>query len=128
MKYNPHEESYSLRSNAWRYIRYENGKEELYDTATDPSEWKNLATDTSYGDHLQRLRETLASRLPEKGVVPPQPQWKAPEKSAPKSNDHWKNLYFKKNPDADTDSDGALSWPEFHAHKKSTTNAAQPTK
>ncbi|MDB4475941.1 sulfatase-like hydrolase/transferase, partial [Pirellulales bacterium] len=29
MKYNPHEESYSLRSNDWRYIRYENGKEEL---------------------------------------------------------------------------------------------------
>jgi hypothetical protein len=67
----------------------------------------------------------LASRLPEKGVVPPQPQWKAPGKSEPKSNEYWKTLYFKKNPEADTDKDGTLSWPELQAHKKAADPAAQ---
>ena len=39
-----------------------------------------------------------------------------PEK--PKSNEYWKDLYFKKNPSADTNGDGLLSWPELTAHKK----------
>jgi hypothetical protein len=30
----------------------------------------------------------------------------------------WKTSYFKKNPAADSNNDGMLSWPEFHAHKK----------
>ena len=33
-------------------------------------------------------------------------------------NSHWKNSYFKKNPDADLNKDGILSWPELHSHKK----------
>ena len=33
----------SLRSDRWRYIRYGNGEEELYDLKTDPNEWFNLA-------------------------------------------------------------------------------------
>jgi hypothetical protein len=33
-------------------------------------------------------------------------------------NEHWKNSYFKKNPTADSNKDGKLSWPELHAHKK----------
>ena len=35
MKYDPAKESYSLRAKDWRYIRYENGKEELYHTRKD---------------------------------------------------------------------------------------------
>ena len=38
----------------------------------------------------------LATRLPKKGVIPPQPQWKASEKPEPKRNEYWKDLYFKK--------------------------------
>ena len=128
MKYNPHEESYSLRSNNWRYIRYENGKEELYNTASDPNEWKNLATEAQHSVQVNHLRHVLASRLPKKGVIPPQPQWKAPGKPEPKSNEYWKDLYFKKNPDADANKDGTLSWPEFHAHKKTAETAPQRTK
>ena len=127
MKYNPHEESYSLRGNDWRYIRYENGKEELYNTVSDPNEWKNLATEAQYSHEINRLRQVLASRLPEKGIVPPQPQWKAPGKPEPKSNEYWKDLYFKKNPDADADKDGTLSWPELHAHKKANASPVQST-
>ena len=39
-----------------------------------------------------------------------------PEK--PKSDEEWKDQYFKKNPLADTNKDGKLSWPELNAHKK----------
>jgi hypothetical protein len=39
-----------------------------------------------------------------------------PEK--PKSNEYWKEQYFKKNPSADTNGDGTLSWAELTAHRK----------
>jgi arylsulfatase A-like enzyme len=35
--------NHAVRSDAWRYIRYENGDEELYHDDTDPYEWTNLA-------------------------------------------------------------------------------------
>ena len=44
----------------------------------------------------------------------------APEK--PKSDEFWKDQYFKKNPSADTNEDGVLSWAEFHSHKKMPEN------
>jgi len=34
---------YAARDERWRYIRYGNGSEELYDHQTDPNEWTNLA-------------------------------------------------------------------------------------
>lgn len=34
---------YAARSDRWRYIRYADGSEELYDHANDPNEWTNLA-------------------------------------------------------------------------------------
>jgi arylsulfatase A-like enzyme len=33
----------TLRTERWRYIRYEDGSEELYDLDQDPNEWANLA-------------------------------------------------------------------------------------
>ena len=33
----------SIRTERWRYIRYEDGSEELYDHRVDPNEWTNLA-------------------------------------------------------------------------------------
>lgn len=35
--------SYSLVTERWRYIRYVNGAEELYDIQADPHEWNNLS-------------------------------------------------------------------------------------
>jgi len=29
----------------------------------------------------------------------------------------WKDKFFKQHPDADTNKDGVLSWPEFKAYK-----------
>ena len=37
------EGNHSIRSDRWRYIRYKDGSEELYDHENDPNEWHNLA-------------------------------------------------------------------------------------
>jgi len=104
--YDPAKQNYSLRSSEWRYVRYENGKEELYAVTKDPYEWDNLALDPSHEKTLKKYRAKLLARIPKS----------IPEK--PKSNEEWKNDYFKKNPKADTNKDGDLSWPELNAHKK----------
>lgn len=35
--------NHSIRTERWRYIRYADGSEELYDMQADPNEWTNLA-------------------------------------------------------------------------------------
>ncbi len=35
--------NHAVRSEKWRYIRYADGSQELYDMAADPNEWTNLA-------------------------------------------------------------------------------------
>ena len=37
------ENNHAVRTDRWRYIRYHDGTEELYDEAQDPREWTNLA-------------------------------------------------------------------------------------
>ena len=52
----------SVRSERFRYIRYPDGTEELYDHATDPNEWKNLAGDPGYKAVVDSLRAWLPLR------------------------------------------------------------------
>lgn len=40
--------NHSIRSTKYRYIRYVDGSEELYDLEKDPHEWVNLASDSKY--------------------------------------------------------------------------------
>jgi arylsulfatase A-like enzyme len=40
--------NHAVRSAEWRYIRYRDGGEELYDERNDPYEWTNLAGDQKY--------------------------------------------------------------------------------
>lgn len=40
--------NHSVRTEGWRYIRYADGSEELYDREKDPNEWTNLANDSKY--------------------------------------------------------------------------------
>jgi arylsulfatase A-like enzyme len=54
--------NHAVRVDGWRYIRYENGDEELYDETADPNEWKNLAKDPAYA----AKKAELAARLPTK--------------------------------------------------------------
>ena len=64
--------NHAVRSERWRYIRYNDGTEELYDCDNDPHEWTNLA-----GDHeFDSIKRKLAKWLP-KDDAPP-----APSKSA----------------------------------------------
>ena len=44
--------NHSLRSRHWRYIRYADGSEELYDHRGDPNEWHNLAGDSKYAETI----------------------------------------------------------------------------
>lgn len=39
---------HAVRSESWRYIRYSNGAEELYNHTTDPFEWVNLVGAPQY--------------------------------------------------------------------------------
>jgi hypothetical protein len=52
----------SLHLNRWRYIRYADGSEELYDHRSDPNEWTNLAANPAH--HAVKAR--LAGLLPKK--------------------------------------------------------------
>ena len=46
----------SLRTDRWRYIRYADGSEELYDHNNDPHEWTNLANNPEHAGKLAKLR------------------------------------------------------------------------
>ncbi len=52
--------NHAVRSERYRYIRYADGGEELYDHARDPGEWTNLAADPAYAAVIERH----ARRLP----------------------------------------------------------------
>jgi arylsulfatase A-like enzyme len=54
--------SHSLRSKQHRYIRYEDGSEELYDHAVDPHEWTNLASSRQHQQIVARFRSELPQR------------------------------------------------------------------
>jgi arylsulfatase A-like enzyme len=51
---------YSIRTERWRYIRYIDDSEELYDHENDPEEWTNLAADPAYA----LIIEELATYIP----------------------------------------------------------------
>ncbi|MBI5770663.1 MAG: sulfatase [Verrucomicrobia bacterium] len=52
--------NHTVRTDRWRYIRYADGSEELYDLRTDPNEWKNLAADPA----LAVTKKDLARWVP----------------------------------------------------------------
>jgi arylsulfatase A-like enzyme len=54
--------SHSIRDRRWRYIRYANGDEELYDHTTDPREWTNLAARPGHETTKERLAQWLSGQ------------------------------------------------------------------
>jgi choline-sulfatase len=56
--------NHAVRSEHFRYIRYADGSEELYDHHKDPREWDNLASDSKYADIIA----AHAKWLPERNV------------------------------------------------------------
>jgi arylsulfatase A-like enzyme len=55
----------SLRTDRWRFIRYVDGSEELYDLENDPNEWNNLAASAEHQKMKDQLSERLAASVPE---------------------------------------------------------------
>ena len=55
-------------SERWRYIRYADGSEELYDHRSDPNEWTNLAKDRKHAailrEHARWLPKVNAAPVP----------------------------------------------------------------
>lgn len=51
--------NHAIRSTRWRYIRYVDGSEELYDHNADPHEWTNLAADPQMKEILDQHRPRL---------------------------------------------------------------------
>ena len=64
--------NHAVRSERWRYIRYADGSEELYDHRSDPNEWTNLAKDRKYADvlraHARWLPKVNADPVPGSAV------------------------------------------------------------
>jgi len=60
---------HAVRDKRWRYIRYPNRAEELYDHDSDPNEWTNLAAEdkrAQYADVIERLQ----GFMPENDALP----------------------------------------------------------
>ena len=59
-------DNHSVRSERWRYIRYADGSEELYDHQTDPNEWTNLASNSRF----TKIKTEHARWLPKLNTPP----------------------------------------------------------
>ena len=64
---NPDKQHWSIRTKRWRYIRYNNGMEELYDHDRDPNEWTNLAHSPEYADTITELNQQMLSMRSKEG-------------------------------------------------------------
>ena len=106
--YDPAKQSYSLRAKEWRYIRYSNGKEELYQTVKDPHEWENIVHDSTHRPQLESFRKELLAMIPSR----PKP------KPTVTDAELWKANYFRKFPQADANSDGKLTGRNYRSTGK----------
>jgi arylsulfatase A-like enzyme len=58
--------NHAVRTEKWRYIRYADGSEELYDVVKDPHEWTNIAADAAHAV----LKKELAKWMPPTSAAP----------------------------------------------------------
>ncbi|MFN0122847.1 MAG: sulfatase [Blastocatellia bacterium] len=58
--------NHTVRTDKWRYIRYADDSEELYDMRRDPNEWTNLASGKQYA----AIKRELAKWMPAASATP----------------------------------------------------------
>ncbi|QDT05415.1 Choline-sulfatase [Rubripirellula lacrimiformis] len=85
--------NYAVRSDDWRYIRYRDDTEELYDHRTDPGEHTNLAADPKYAS-----------------VVEDHKKWIPKSGALPAGTDHWKGDSLDKRIQEWEDNDSLPDW------------------
>ena len=51
--------NHTVRSERWRYIKYSDGSEELYDHFIDPNEWNNLASKKENTEIINYLKKFI---------------------------------------------------------------------
>ena len=59
-------DNHSVRSLDWRYIKYADGSEELYNLHDDPNEWTNLAENAVFNS----IKESHRNLLPVRNLKP----------------------------------------------------------
>ena len=52
-------DNHAVQNERYRYIRYHDGSEELYDHKKDPNEWHNLAKNPEYSKIISQLQKSL---------------------------------------------------------------------
>ena len=62
--------NHAVRDERWRYIRYADGSEELYDHAADPHEWTNLLAERTSAERYAATVAALRKFLPGRDVPP----------------------------------------------------------
>jgi arylsulfatase A-like enzyme len=58
--------NHAVRTERWRYVRYADGTQELYDHKRDPNEWNNLAREPQY----RKVIEEHAEWIPQTNAKP----------------------------------------------------------
>ncbi len=83
-------EHFSVGDDRWRFIRYSDGSEELYDHRADPNEWTNLAARPEHAGVKARLAAFVPtnpkSAAPPKSKKPPKGKRAASEKTPKREN------------------------------------------
>jgi iduronate 2-sulfatase len=51
--------NHAVKTDGFRYIRYEDGKEEFYDHSIDPNEWNNDADNPKYKAQIKKMKSLL---------------------------------------------------------------------
>ncbi|QEF98640.1 Choline-sulfatase [Stieleria maiorica] len=57
--------NYGLSERRWRFIQYDNGDHELYDTRNDRYEWNNLASEPEHAARIARMRASAPAEFAE---------------------------------------------------------------
>ena len=57
------QQTYSYRTRKYRYIKYGNGKKELYNHKIDPFEWNNIIDEKKYDDETKGLENEMNNIL-----------------------------------------------------------------